>query len=100
MKLVTLLPFYSVWDYFVLAHVCLCIQHSFLFKSHICSQGKALPLCSQISLLGVHFITSPSGKSLTLIILFANGPHVSKFLITNRVGLHSKGHQGMYFSLP
>lgn len=38
MKLVTLLPFYSVWDYFVLAHVRLCIQHSFLFKSHICSR--------------------------------------------------------------
>lgn len=72
----------------------------FLFKIHICSHGKALPLCSQVSLLGVHVITSPLGKRVNLISLFANGPHLSTFLITHRVGLHSKGHQGMHSSLP
>lgn len=100
MELVTLLPFFfPMWNCFVLDHVNLCISYSFLLKSHICSQRKVLLLCSQISVLGVHFITSPLGKSLTLISLFANSPHMNKFLITNRVGLHSKGYHSMYSSL-
>ena len=41
--------------------------------------GEALLLCSQISLLGVLFITSPLGKSLTLISLFANSPYEQIF---------------------
>lgn len=101
MELVTLLPFFFSYVGLFCAGSCkLCISYSFLFKSHIYSQRKALLLCSQISVLGVHFITSPLGKSLTLISLFANGPDMSKFLITNRVGLHSKGYHSMYSSLP
>lgn len=103
MELVTLLSlsffFFYVGSFCAISYS-LYIQYSFLFKSPVCSQGKALLLCSKISLLGVHFIISPLGKSLTLISLFANGHHMSKFLITNRVDLNSKAHQGVYYSLP
>lgn len=66
-------------DRFVLTHGNLCIQYSFLFRNHIYSQGKALLLCSETFVLGVHFITSALGKSVTLISLFANGPHEQIF---------------------
>ena len=61
----------------------------FLFRSHIFSQGKTLPMCSQISVHGIHFITFPLGKNLTLISLFASGLHMSRFLITNRGDVYS-----------
>lgn len=76
-------PFFSMWDHFVQTHDKF-MYSVFLFKNHVCSQEKALLLCSQISLLGVHFITSPLGKSLTLISLFASGPRMSKSLITQQ----------------
>lgn len=77
-----------MWGHFVLAHVgflysvLFLVFFFFLFlaclKLYLFS-GEALLLCSQISLLGVLFITSPLGKSLTLISLFANSPYEQVF---------------------